>query len=139
MAANNLKEWLEANAPEPIRAAVVAACATKGKNAGRLLSSAPHRAGPEAVGAWRAMMMELCPQRSGFFSIILAAGAERKSYETVSFWLDSTIAGRIVRCAGGRPLQYSMFHWHVNPKQLRQLAAAADIAPEALGVAFCES
>ena len=139
---NSLRAWLEKYAPESIRADVVAACCNRGRDSGRLLKSVPTKKGPSVVGAWRAMMSELCVQRSGSFALLWASEEERNSFNRVGDWLSAEhdvlgiSPGNVVRWAGGRPLEYSMLHWNADPAKLRALASIVDIDPEAFGLSF---
>lgn len=129
-----LRDWLVSNAPLELRDAVVAATASRGKRRGRILASVPSGKGDAAVGAWRALMVELAPNRCGGFALLWASDEERDTYRAVQQWLqDEGTALWVVKLAGGAPLEFSLLHMRLKPEGVAALADMVDIDPDALG------
>lgn len=131
------RAWCELNAPSDIRDDVLNATAARGKRAGRLLKSAPYSKGPRAIGAWRAIMMEVAPVRAGIYSIAWGGDDEQSaSYKRVSAWFrNDPCASIVARLAGGGFCEFSMDHFHLDDAVAFDWARdVAKVSPAAIGV-----
>ena len=76
---------------ERIEKAFRAAFATKGKNAGRLLTKCPLST-TDAAAAWQACMMHANPYKVGIMTTVLFSSEQREIYDWVYNALEAAIA-----------------------------------------------
>ncbi len=146
---SDLRSWIACNAPLHIREQLVSACCSRGKRSGRVLASVPTSKGPQAVGAWRAMMAELAASRAGLFALMWATQDEKDSFYACEAWMRESCFfhyndqllklknSHIVQLAGGAPLEFNLLHMRADADMLRAAADHIEIDADAMGAAWC--
>jgi len=88
----NTKQLIERwpNLADDIRADLLSAICTRGKNKGYLLESCPSPKNPGRWAAWQALMSRLAPVRTSIWSLMLG-GAEAKRYDEIDKALDASV------------------------------------------------
>jgi len=132
--ASDFRTWIQDRAPSDLAPLFAAACASRGKRSGRVLASVPSAKGSDVVGAWRALMSNLAPNRCGAWAMLWADDVERETFDRASAWLDSDRTALLaLRLAGQGVCEFNLAHMRFDERVAWDWADLAGIDSVACG------